>query len=177
MTSELNIVISIIITIVFGYFFYYKSKISKSLVLHYSASVVQEKYHPEIILQYQKNSINKLCKLIVVIFNGGNTEIRASDFPKGKIPQINFATGLKLLSYKILDKSNESFKLDVNQLKQGALSTKFDYLNPKDGFILEILYDATDEIKKPLKFSAPLIGGKIRIFNSESNSIKYLLIV
>jgi hypothetical protein len=176
MSPILNIAISVTISIFLGYYFYFKSKNVKKLVFHFSRTCLQPITHPDIVINYKENKITSLNRLVLLIYNNGNVEIRSSDIPENKFPKIYFMEGVKLLSYNLLEKSNDNIAINMNQTDDGDLITEFNYLNPRDGFVVEVFYDSIKELERPFKFRSPIIGGGFQIFDSKLNYMKYIFL-
>ena len=142
-------------------YFYFKSKRFKKPVLVYQSSVLQTTAHPEVTILFQNEKIVNLSKLTILFWNAGNREIRADDVPTSGQPSIIFLDNARILSYTVKATSSEEIKFKVQHPKKDQLSVNFEYLNPSDGGVIEVLYESPLQSKgEPIKAKGAIIGAK-----------------
>lgn len=149
-------------TFIFGLlsiYLYFKSMRSKKPVFAYDHSVLQTRVHPEITILFNEEKIENLSRSHIVFFNNGNQEIRAEDIPSSRFPIIEFNDQTRILSHKLLKSSSGETSLEVKRRSKYSIEISFDYLNPKDGAVIEVLYETAPSTKGiPANFIAPIKG-------------------
>ncbi len=125
----------------------------------YDHNILQVKSHPDVVIKYKNKRIDNLSRSRILFFNSGTREIRSEDKPESRPPTISFTEGAKILSYNILKASSESIGFKVNQLNDTTLTLDFLYLNPKDGAVIEVLFDNPDR-NFHIAFWAEFIGSR-----------------
>lgn len=150
-------------TLLFGILsivFFLRSRRHKKLVFTFNRTVVQTKAHPQISILYNGVPVENLTRLVVACWNRGSEAIRAADFPRGGKPRVNFHDSTRILSSRVLGSSKDTEVL-IEEGSPNALSFDFEYLNPRDGGVIEVLYeDQGKTSEQPFAFSAKVIGGQ-----------------
>lgn len=124
-----------------------------------SDTLLQTAAHPEITIQFRGRKIANLNRLYLLFWNSGNEEIRATDIPRAGGPCIEFLEGAGILSYAVKSTSSEGINFTVAQESNRLMRLNFEYLNPGDGGVVEIYYEATETKKPvPMKLAAFIIG-------------------
>ena len=157
--------VGVVATFIFGIvsvYLYFKSKRLKKPVLVYQSSVLQTKAHPEVTILFRDEKIENLSKLSILFWNAGNDEIRADDIPTSGQPSIIFLNNARVLSYTVKAASSEEIKFNVHQPQNDQLIINFEYLNPSDGGVIEVLYEAPlqSNNKPAIKLKGAIIGVK-----------------
>jgi hypothetical protein len=149
-------------TLVFGIIsiiFYYKSRRIKKPTFIFGSTLLQTTAHPKVTILFENEKIENLSKLNLLFWNAGKEEIRAVDIPSAGGPSVEFVNGARILSYTVKDKSSDDINFSIAQETSSLLRLDFEYLNPGDGAVIEVLYDyANDEKTPPIQLKAPIIG-------------------
>ena len=103
----------------------------------------QKIYNLEI--KYLKTKIDRLMVSKIVFWNNGSTTINSVDIPDSDKLSIQISNQFEILDVYMVVTSNESNKItfDLSSDKK-AIHIDFDYLDKKDGFILQIFHTAND---------------------------------
>jgi len=93
--------------------------------------------------------VDSLQKTQFVIWNGGTTTISGDEIVKDDRLRVVFGLSTKILDYNIIGLSREvnKFTVEVNENAEFELLLNFDFLDRKDGVIIEVLH--TDSIIDP----------------------------
>lgn len=114
---------------------------------------------PEITILYQVEEIENLSRLNLLFWNAGKATIRAVDVPSAGGPCVEFVSGARVLSHTLKGTSSEEIGFRVVRETGNLLRLNFEYLNPGDGAVIEVLYKAIGQEKKPtIKLRAPIKG-------------------
>lgn len=131
----------------------------------------------DVTVTYKGNIVERLTKTTLVLWNNGTETLDGSNIV-GKDPlSISFEDDDKILSYKILKQTKETNAFDIQVLKeyQSKLVFSFEYLDPSDGVVIELLHDSAQRY--------PIISGTIkglpdgfvdqgRVLENEQNNLK-----
>ena len=156
-------ILGLILTIVFGalsIYLYLKSRRYKQIVFTHLFSTLQTRNHPDISISFSGKEINNLSKLLVLCWNAGTEEIRGTDVPSANPPAIVFPENVTLLSYKLLDASSEGLNFSLVKPNDRLLNFTFEYLNPNDGGLIEVLYEQSGDDLGAINIEAHVIGGR-----------------
>ncbi|WP_141441353.1 hypothetical protein [Vreelandella titanicae] len=98
----------------------------------------------EVVVTYKGMVVDRLTKTTLILWNNGTEVLDGKDVVQTDPLVIAFLEGDSILSYKILKQANSANKILVEKdsEKPNQLGIVFDYLNPNDGWILEILHDS-----------------------------------
>src|SRR5215213_2586078 len=142
------------LTLVFGLasiYFFFRSRKKKVLAVDYLLSVIQTKSHPEITISFHKRKIENLWRVYLLFWNAGQKEIRASDIPSQGGPVVEFIKGTRVLSQVIKKASSDEIGFMISDNTNQTLKLHFDFLNPGDGAVVEVLFeDLSDRPPPPL---------------------------
>ncbi|RAU46622.1 MULTISPECIES: hypothetical protein [unclassified Pseudomonas] len=107
-----------------------------------------DKLPPAIAVQYNGISIPRLTKTVIIIWNDGENTISRSDIVNKDPLRLQVGKDGHILSASILKTSRDviDFKLDDAESPNEALLT-FDFLDAKDGAVIEVLHTSTE--RKP----------------------------
>ena len=98
----------------------------------------------EVTVLFKGNEVNRLTKTTLILWNNGTEVLDGKDvIPKSPIC-ITYNNGDNILSHKILKRTKavNNFSVVKNKECPHQLLASFDYLDPKDGIVLEILHDS-----------------------------------
>jgi len=155
--------LGLILTLLFGAISiiqYLKSRRFKQIVYTGMVATIQTRNHPEISIMFQGKEIKNLWKLLVLCWNAGTSDIRGSDMPSTERPHIKFPDDARILSFKLLEQSSPSISFVVEQTNNSTIDLEFEYLNPRDGGVVEILYESLNDEPILVELEAKLIGGR-----------------
>jgi hypothetical protein len=172
-------VVGLILTFFFGaasIYLYLKSRRFKQIVFTGLFSTLQIRNHPDISISFKGTDIKNLSKFLVVCWNGGTEEIRAVDIPSGECPSIKFSENNRVLSYKVLAQSSPGLNFEVQEIDGRTLNFKFEYLNPKDGGLIEILYEKLVDEDTTIDLKAEIIGGRKAVERIYARMNRWLVI-
>ena len=144
-----------------AYYFYVRSKREIRPTVIYSRRVIQTRDHPEVSIRFRGTEVTTLHQLLVVFWNAGTQEIRQADIPTTNPPHVVFHEACQVLSPAVLSVSNSATNFRLEQLAPSQLALRFDFLNPQDGAVFEVLYDpASDDAQVPFEIEGSLIGAQ-----------------
>ena len=123
-------------------------------------SILQTRRHPDVDILYQGQSIHDLRQLRVVFYNGGTEAIRKEDVSRNAFPRVEFESPARVLSLTVIKAPTEENYISVNLSSNSDVTVEFEYLNPGDGVVFEVLYDGCGEEGIPAFFRATLAGAK-----------------
>lgn len=94
--------------------------------------------------------VDRLTKTTLIIWNNGTEVLHGNDIVEACPLQIFFEVGVNILSFNILKETNEfnKFRLLSNDNFSNKLIIDFDYLNPKDGVVVELLHNSKERYPK-----------------------------
>lgn len=163
MADELEL-IGVILTVVFGLttvFFYFKSRRFKQPKFVLRRSTLQTRNHPRVSILFDNREVKNLSRAQILFYNAGSMEIRQEDVPSNGRLSIEFKEGVQVLSYNVLARSSEEINFSIYQDGKRYLAFEFDYLNPGDGALMEVLFEDTEERKEiPVVCNASIIGAR-----------------
>jgi len=162
--SDTLTILSIVLTAIFGlsgFFFYVKSGRFTLPTFVITRTFLQTKAHPEVVILFNQKKVENLAGVRILFFNAGTKEIRAADIPNSSFPTVEFTSPSQILSHSLLASSCKEINFKVNRLTDSTLQITFDYLNPFDGGLFEVLYEIPNKSKTfPFAFKAKIIGGR-----------------
>lgn len=112
---------------------------------------------PKLELLYEGIEIDDLTVTKYAIWNSGNEVLYWSDIVATKSLKVISNEKVKILDAQILVKSDETNLFEIIETKDNYVNMSFDYLDVKDGIVLQILHtgEATD-----LNVECRIKGGK-----------------
>jgi hypothetical protein len=149
-------------------YFYIRSRRVKRLSSTFVSGTLQKRSHPEIQITFRGHEIENLSRMLVFVWNSGTTEIRSADVPGQEWPLLVLAEGTRVLSVATLAVSTDHINIEAFQSGERAVRFRFGYLNPGDGAVAEVLFEAKTPFLSPEHFSAPIIGGSSPRFGESS---------
>lgn len=100
----------------------------------------------EVEVFYKNSKVSRLTKNRVIFWNNGTEVLDRSAIVSGDPISISYSKKTNILSFKVLRVTRDVVNFDVHRPAEDAASLliDFDYLDPKDGAIIEILHDGSD---------------------------------
>lgn len=166
--------IGIILSVLFGIasiYFYLRSRRVKRLACLVGTITVQKRSHPEIEISFRGTQIANLSRMLVFLWNRGTMEIRSSDIPPGHQPLLSLHKEARILSVALIESSGPHNQVRCDATTAHEVQFTFDYLNPSDGCVVEVLFDGGDRNVAAASFTAPIVGGRPPIFSTFEPSI------
>lgn len=96
----------------------------------------------EVTVLFKGKEVDRLSKTTLILWNHGTEILDGKDVVSSDPITITFDGDDNILSYKILKKTKKTNKIDFVKNEQHILHMSFEYLDPGDGIILEILHDS-----------------------------------
>jgi hypothetical protein len=98
----------------------------------------------EVEVTYKGRKVERLTRTTLILWNNGTEVLDGNSIVENDPLRFEFSEGENILSYKILRRNNDANRLKIERCEGRAaqLSLDFDYLNPKDGAVIEILHDS-----------------------------------
>ena len=131
----------------------------------------------QVVVTYEGNVVERLTKTTLVFWNNGTETLDGSSIVEKDPLSISFEDEDRILSYKILKQTKKTNEFDIQMLTkyQHKLVFSFEYLDPSDGVVIELLHDSAQRY--------PIISGTIKglpygfvdqgkIFENEENNLK-----
>lgn len=143
--------------VVLSIIFYWRSRRYKRLTLTFTQGKLLSKTHPQVQILFAGNPVENLWRLRAVCWNSGTQEVRRSDIPSERDPQLVFENA-RVLSIAHAGGSDSTEFIETNDDR--SVSMKFAYLNPNDCGFFEILYENVGANIASFKFLSPVIGGR-----------------
>lgn len=140
-----------LIGIILGAIGIFSYKVSKSIARPaYQKSSLQligreeDNLPDEVDVTYKGKKVDRLTKTKLILWNDGTETLDGDSVVKSDPITIIFPDNTNILSYKILKRTKvvNNFNATKDEEKQNCLILHFDYLDPKDGIVLEILHDS-----------------------------------
>lgn len=144
--------------VVLSIIFYLRSRRFKRLTLTFTQGKLLSKTHPQVQILFAGNAVENLWRLRAVCWDSGTQEVRWSDIPSGREPQLVFENA-RILSIAHAGGSDSAEFTETNDHR--SVSMKFAYLNPNDCGFFEVLYENVGPQRPSFEFVAPVVGGKL----------------
>jgi hypothetical protein len=141
------------------FYIYYLSNVGPRLVYQARALrlIGQNELLPsQVKIFFDDRIVTQLTKTYLVIWNPGKALIRGSDIVAGDPPRCEFSSDSEILDVRIVKatKTTNKASATISQEKTSEAHFTFDYLDPEDGVVLELLHTA------PQRF--PTVTGSVR---------------
>lgn len=110
----------------------------------------------DVTVTYKGNVVERLTKTTLVLWNNGTETLDGSNIVEKDPLSISFESEDKILSYKILKQTKDTNTFSVHECSgfQNKLLFDFEYLDPDDGVVIELLHDSAQKY--------PTISGTIK---------------
>lgn len=126
---------------------------------------------------YKGNEVDRLTKTTLTIWNNGSETLDGGDVVESDPLLISFKANDKILSYKILKKTKNANAFFLKSYKNSTnkLHFEFEYLDPDDGVVIELLHDSEERYPE---FSGTIKGlpsgfvDQGRILQKKRNNLK-----
>ena len=136
------------------------AKITNTLIYN------QKKSFEKLKVFYEEKPIDNLYVSRIAIWNSGNRVLKETDFVKDNSLRINLENESEILEATIIKETENTNKFTISQNNAKQLDINFDYVDKKDGVILQVIYTGK---KRDLKISCKIMGGEpIKEFTNES---------
>jgi hypothetical protein len=166
MTQEILNWISVIIGligIIFAIIFYIKSRKRKELCwIIISNNLIQESRNTiqSLSIRYKSKLISNLTVSKILFWNRGNETIYKCDLET--INPLKIICKNNILTSEVIHKNNPSDNIRIITEKHKLSIIKFDYLNPRDGFILQVIHDGVSS--NDITLQGDIIGVNVKQF-------------
>ncbi|MDR2570619.1 MAG: hypothetical protein LBD23_10045 [Oscillospiraceae bacterium] len=131
---------------------YFKGKRKKSIKYYLEGDSLFEDFVEKInglSIQFFGKQIKTLTVTKIVFWNSGTETINREDFPTNDIFYINIEDGYEILDVSIIRSNNQSNNIAVSLSEdEKKIKIDFEYLDPKNGFILQIFHTSTEYSSK-----------------------------
>ncbi len=136
-------IIGVLLSVPINHFFRLRRQARPSYVVESSLALTTEGgvVPSEVSLYFGKIHIQKLTKEIVRFWNHGGETLYGKAITKRKPIRIVFGDDIRILKHKTVKKTEDANEFKLAQLSQNTASISFDYLNVKDGVVLELWHD------------------------------------
>ena len=97
----------------------------------------------EVVMTFNGEGVERLSRTTVIFWNVGTDVLRGEDIVRSDPLRVCLDADDRVLSHKVVGGSKDSNRAHVRQV-DGApheLSVDYDYLDPRDGFVVEIMHD------------------------------------
>ena len=96
------------------------------------------------IMTFQGQKVARLTKAMLILWNGGIDALRGEDIVQHDPIRISLSATGKILDYSIIGGTNDGNRVVVQipSHSQNELIVTYDYLNPNDGAVIQVLHDA-----------------------------------
>lgn len=128
----------------------------------YITSLLHTATHPNVEILFNGERISNLFSSKILIFNNGTEAIKNTDIPDNSFPAIKLLDNQRIISYRIISSSSEENNSQIEKIDDQQLQFRFDYLNVKDGSLVELLYESNNDDEENLTFRdvvGKIIGG------------------
>ncbi len=112
----------------------------------------------EVVVTYKGISVSRLAKTMMVLWNNGTEVVDRKDIVDSDPVLIIFTEEVRILSYSVIKRTRDVNGLSLSRFDGvgNILKVDFDYLDPGDGFLIEVLHDGGKRL--------PVITGAIKGF-------------
>lgn len=93
-------------------------------------------------MTFDGRQVQRLARTTVVFWNAGTEVLRGEDIVETDPIRLSVPEG-QLLSHRVVRTTNESTQIRLAIAEKSTLDIRYDYLNPGDGAVLELLHDGT----------------------------------
>ena len=119
-------------------------------------------------IQFSGKQIKTLTITRITFWNNGTETINHNDFPTNDPFSINIQNGYEILDASIMKSNNISNDVKINLSDDGyKIDVDFEYLDPKDKFIIQIFHTGTEDSSDFKIFGS--IKGFGKIYKGEVN--------
>lgn len=120
---------------------------------------------------YDNKPVEKITASKIIFWNNSFSEIRKSDIAEAAPFKISLKNG-KIIDVSILKGSETSNKISITHISETDINITFDYLNRKDGGIIQIMHTGDED---SINISGGIIGGTIKASQKHHHIIRKVL--
>lgn len=149
-----------LIGVVITYLLYRASRIGPRPVYQYRAlrliGRAGQALPEEVIVLFRDKKVQRLTKTHIVLWNSGTAIVKGENIVTDDPLRLEFSKDSEVLSVRILTSTHQwnKFTANINPDSPNEVICDFDYLNAKDGVVLELLHTAKER--------SPSVQGTIR---------------
>ena len=159
-------IVGIVVGIAGSLVAYFRPRIKKRLAcqMTYTCYFREDEYRlpKDAKFTFQDEDVARLTKTTIVLWNKGTEELYGKSIDAGDPICVSFSEGDRILSHEFVTCTRESTAPDaVRGIADHELRLYYDYLNPGDGFALEVVHDSADslpEVKGSVKGLGPALS-------------------
>ena len=136
------------ISLILAYFAYFKPR-KRQKLLYQSAAIqyFEENDYTlpsDVVMTFEGQKVARLAKAVLILWNGGTDVLRGEDIVQHDPIRIRLPTTGRILSSTIVGATNETNRVlaEVLSQTQNEVLVTYDYLNPNDGVVIQVLHDA-----------------------------------
>ena len=122
-------------------------------------------------IAYDGESLKSFSVTELTIKNYGNVSIKKEDIAPSNPITINCPEGKKILAHEVVYESNEDNAVDIFVINENTSKVTFDFLNPKDKFLIRVLHTGNEE--DILRLTGAVIGESAP-FSDQKTSKKFV---
>ena len=151
--SQISPYIIAIISLIFAYVIYKKSRKEKIPCWTYRNTIIVGKSNgdsEEIRIYFKDNEVKKVVSTKIYIWNKGKAIIKKEDNPDTDPLRLILPKDLKVLRTKVIKKSRSAIIAEAtSELKNedNIIKYKFNFLDYFDGFVIEILHTGSEDLE------------------------------
>ncbi|MFV9927887.1 MAG: hypothetical protein AB8U91_05275 [Candidatus Midichloria sp.] len=162
-------IVTFFLALIGGYYFYRKGQPKKSLDTYSDNFLIIDRSKadsPENIeIFFLGKKVEKLHKTLIYMWNSGNQIVKSEDLKTIDRLKISTEESAKILSVNIVKSTRDVINFSLMKNNE-EYEVNFDYLDPTDGVVIEILHTGEPE---NLTFSGTVMGILQRIGSIDKN--------
>ena len=96
------------------------------------------------VMTFRGQEVARLAKTLIILWNGGTDVLRGEDIVQNDPIRISLPEGSTILSYSTIGETNIGNRVstDIRVNYENELVVAYEYFNPNDGLIIQVLHDA-----------------------------------
>ena len=98
----------------------------------------------EVVMTFKGDNVERLSKSTTIFWNAGTDVLRGEDIVQSDPIRIGLEPSARILSHTVCGSTKDTNQVQVYSVEDAPhmLVLSYDYLDPKDGFVLEIMHDS-----------------------------------
>lgn len=112
----------------------------------YTRYFAQEDYAlpSEVVMTFEGEKVERLSKSTIIFWNAGTDVLRGEDIVESDPIRIGFEPTARILSHKVCGSTKDTNQINVHLVAEAVheLAVTYDYLDPRDGFVLEVMHNS-----------------------------------
>ena len=96
----------------------------------------------EAVMTFKGEKVARLSKTTVVLWNAGSEVLHGNDIVRADPIRLSLGEAGRILSYAVVGTSTPTNWIEVQARGTRELTLSYDYLDPKDGFVLDVMHDS-----------------------------------